>query len=194
MFCPRCGMQNTETTKYCRQCGLALQQITGYLATGGTGSLTPPVNVAPPPPPQFPETSEMLALRQKRTMTILGVCIAPIILAIISDSFFRVGDLEGIPFLLVPLGIMWASFRYKTQLRRLQEQQIQQYYERQQYYQQAPPQAPTPKLIFQSPVGPSGQAPVEQPQLNAPRTNPLTEVSRGSVIEDETRKLPEQSR
>jgi hypothetical protein len=186
-------MQNTDTTKFCRQCGLSLQQITGYLATGGTGSLTPPVNVAPPPP-HFPETSEMLALKQKRTMTILSVCIAPIILAVITDNMLGLGDLAGIPFLLVPLGIMWASFRYKTQLRRLQEQQIQQYYERQQYYQQPLPQSPAPKLVIQPSAVPPGYTPVDQPQMNAPRTNPLADTPRGSVIEDETRKLPEQSR
>ena len=186
MFCPRCGMQNTDTTKYCRQCGLALQQITGYLATGGTGSLTPPVNL--PPPPHFPETSEMLALKQKRIMTILSVCIAPIILAIITDNLLGLGDLAGIPFLLVPLGIMWASFRYKTKLRQLQERQFQQYYA-QQPYQQQPQQGPTPHLVIQSPA--SGP---HQPQLNAPRTNPLGDISQGSVVEDETRKLPEHRR
>jgi hypothetical protein len=177
---------------------LPLQHITEYVATGGTGSLTPPVNAAAPPPPHFPETSEMLALKHKKTMTILGVCIAPLVLTMIFNNFVRLGDLSGIPFLLVPIGIVWATSRYKTQLRQLQEQQVQQYYERQQYYQQhsqqLSPQATTPKLIFQSPSGPSGQAPSDQPQLNAPRTNPLGEPSHGSVIEDDTRKLPEQSR
>lgn len=80
MYCPRCGSQNTETTKYCRQCGLPLQQVSGYVATGGTGALAQP--------------------------------------------------------------------------------------------------------LFQS------QA--HQPQLNAPGTNPLAEISQGSIVEDETRKLPEQ--
>ena len=189
MYCPRCGAQNTETTKYCRQCGLPMAQISGYLATGGTGGLAQPPGQAAPPPFQFTETAEMLALKQKRILTILSVCIAPVIFAILANEVFRVGDLAGIPFLLVPLGIAWASFRYKTQLRQLQERQLQQYYAQQQY-QQMPQQAPGP--IFQPQVNqpPSGQAQSGQPQLNAPRTNPLAEQSRGSVVEDETRKFP----
>jgi hypothetical protein len=54
----------------------------------------------------------MLALKQQRTLTILGVCIAPIVFAILADEVFRVGDIAGLPFLLVPLGIVWARFRY----------------------------------------------------------------------------------
>jgi hypothetical protein len=187
MFCPRCGSQNTDATKFCRQCGLPLAQVTDYVATGGTGALASP----PSPPPALIETSEMLALKQKRILTILSVCIAPIILAIIADEVFHHDDLAGIPFLLVPLGIVWARFRYKTQLRQLQERQLQEFYERQQYQQSMPQQATGPKLIIQVP---SNQVPSAQPQLaqlDAPRTNPLAEPSRGSVVEDETRKFPE---
>jgi len=189
MYCPRCGALNTETTKYCRQCGLPMAQISGYLATGGTGGLTQPPGHSAPPPFQFTETAEMLALKQKRILTILSICIGPVIFAILANEVFRVGDLAGIPFLLVPLGIAWASFRYKTQLRQLQERQLQQYYA-QQHYQQMPQQAPG--SIFQPQVNQpqSGQAQSGQPQLNAPRTNPLAEQSRGSVVEDETRKFP----
>jgi zinc-ribbon domain len=185
MYCPRCGSQNTDATKFCRQCGLPIAQITDYVATGGTGALA-----QPPSPPPLIETSEMLALKHKRALTIISVCIAPIILAILADEVLHYDDLAGIPFLLVPIGIVWARFRYKTQLRRLQERQLQEFYERQQ--QAMPPQATGPKLIIQAP---SNQAPSAQPQLaqsDAPRTNPLAEPSSGSVIEDETRKFPEQ--
>jgi len=189
MYCPRCGTPNTDTTKFCRQCGLPLAQITGYVATGGTGALTQPPSYSAPPPFQFTETAEMLALKQKRILTILSVCIAPVIFAIIASEVFNADEMAGIPFLLVPLGIAWAAFRYKTQLRQLQEQQLQQYYAHQQYHQPTPQQTPGPKLIFQPP---SNQPPSGQPELNAPRTNPLAEPSRGSVVEDETRKFPEQ--
>jgi len=198
MYCPRCGTQNTETTKYCRQCGLPLAQVGSYVATGGTGALTQPPSYSAPPPFQFTETAEMLALKQKRILTILSVSIAPIIFAIIAEGIFNFEELAAIPFMLVPLGIAWAIFRYKTQLRQLQEQQLQQYYAQQQHHhpmpQQAPQQTPGPKLIIQSPSNqaPSGQPQSGQPQLNAPRTNPLAEPSRGSVVEDETRKFPEQ--
>jgi len=186
MYCPRCGSQNTDATKFCRQCGLPLAQVSDYVTAGGTGAIARPT--APQPPP-LPETSEMLALKQQRTLTILGVCIAPIVLAILSNEVLGLGDISGIPFLLVPLGIVWARFRYKMRLRRLQERQLQEYYALQ--YQQAPQQAPTPKLIIQPPT--------DQPQLaqfaqmDAPRTNPLPEQSPGSVVEDETRKFPEPS-
>jgi hypothetical protein len=184
MYCPRCGSQNTDATKFCRQCGLPLAQVMDYVAAGGTGALAQAPS--PQPAPTLPETSEMLSLKQKKILTILGVCIAPIIFGIIGSEMLGLGDIAGIPFLLVPLGIVWAAFHYKTQLRRLQERQLQEYYAHQQYQQQAPQQAPTPKLILQPPS--------DQPQLaqlNAPRTNPLAEPSRGSVVEDETRKFPE---
>ncbi|HEY6402789.1 MAG TPA: zinc ribbon domain-containing protein [Blastocatellia bacterium] len=184
MYCPRCGSQNTDTTKFCRQCGLPLAQVIDYVAAGGTGALPQ----APPPPPPLIETAEMQALKHKRTLTILSVCIAPIVLAIFLDNFPWIDDFAGIPFLLVPIGIVWARFRYKMELRRLQDRQLQDFYERQQ--QSMPQQASGPKLIIHAP---SNQAPA-QPQLaqsDAPRTNPLAEPALGSVVEDETRKFPE---
>jgi zinc-ribbon domain len=183
MYCPRCGSQNTDATKFCRQCGLPLAQVSDYVAAGGTGALARPST-----PPPLPETSEMLALKQKRTLTILSVCIAPIVFAILADEVFRMGDIAGLPFLLVPLGIVWARFRYKMQLRQMQERQMQEYYAQQ--HQSMPQQAPTPKLIIQPQTDPSQLA--QSAQTDAPRTNPLPEASPGSVVEDETRKFPEQ--
>lgn len=181
MYCPRCGSQNTDTTKFCRQCGLPIAQVMDYVATGGTGALA-----QPPSPPQLIETSEMLALKHKRALTIISVCIAPIIFAILADEVFHYDDLAGIPFLLVPIGILWARFRYRMQLRRLQERQLQEFYERQQRQQAMPQQSTGPKLIIQAP-----SAQPQAAQLDTPRTNPLAEPAHGSVIEDETRKFPE---
>lgn len=187
MYCPRCGSQNTDATKFCRQCGLPLAQVMDYVAAGGTGALAQAS--APQPAPLLPETSEMLALKQQRALTILGVCISPIVLAILANEVLGMGDISGIPFLLVPIGIVWARFRYKMQLRRMQERQLQEYYANQQYHQQMPQQAPTPKLILQPP---SDQQQLAQlAQVDAPRTNPLAEPSHGSVVEDETRKFSE---
>jgi hypothetical protein len=185
MYCPRCGSQNTDATKFCRQCGLPLAQVSDYVAAGGAGAIARPPSPQPPP---LLETSEMLALKHKRILMILSVCIAPVVFAAIADRVFRIGDIAGIPFMLIPVGIVWATFRYKMQLRRLQERQLQEYYAHQQYQQSMPQQGPGPKLIIQAP---SDQAPYGQPQLDAPRTNPLAEPSRGSVVEDETRKFPE---
>lgn len=192
MYCPRCGSQNTEATKFCRQCGLALTQVIDYVSTGGTGTFARPPSMQPLPPPLM-ETAEMLSLKHKRTLTVLGICIAPIIFAIFADNVLGLGDLAGIPFLLIPLGIVWAKFRYRVELRRLQERQLQEFYERQQPQQPAPQQAMPqqasgPKLVIQAP---SSQAPSGHPQMDAPRTNPLADPSHGSVIEDETRKFTE---
>jgi len=184
MYCPRCGSQDTDATKFCRQCGLPIAQVSDYVAAGGTGAIAR--SPAPQPPPLL-ETSEMLALKQQRILTILGVCIAPIVLAILANEVFKFGDISGIPFLLVPIGIVWARFRYKMRLRQLQERQLQEHYAQQ--YQSMPQPSPSPKLILQPQT--------DQPQLahsaqsDAPRTNPLPEPSPGSVVEDETRKFPE---
>jgi hypothetical protein len=180
MYCPRCGSRDDEPTKFCRQCGLQLQQIADYVATGAVGALAQSKSTQEAP--NTSETAEMLALRQKKVLTILSVCIAPVVFAVIGEEVFNLGDIVGIPFLLVPLGVTWAMFRYRTQLRRLQERQLQEYYAQQQHHQQAP----TPKLILQPPS--------DQPQLaqkDAPKTNPLAEPSLGSVVEDETRAFPE---
>lgn len=185
MFCPRCGTQNPETTKFCRQCGLGLASLTGYVATGGTGALTGPPSsmsgpmAAPPVPIQLPETSEMLALKQKRAMTILACAILPVVLTIIGEEAFNVGDILAATFLLIPLGITWAIYHYKTQLRRLQEEQMRQYY------------AGAPQSGYAPPM-PAFQAPPAQPQLAPPPTNRfhVAAPGQGSVIEDETRKLP----
>jgi hypothetical protein len=191
MYCPRCGSQNTDATKFCRQCGLPLAQVSDYVAAGGTGALA---RTAAPPP--LPETSEMLALKQQRILTIISVCIAPVVFAILADEVFRVGDIAGLPFLLVPIGIVWARFRYKMQLRRMQERQLQEYYAQQHQsmpLQAMPQQGPTPKLIIQTQTDPSQLEQLAQSaQMDAPRTNPLPEASPGSVVEDETRKFPEQ--
>jgi Ca2+/Na+ antiporter len=139
------------------------------------------------------ETAEMQALKHKRTLMVLSVCIAPIILSIFLNNIPWIDEFTGVLFLLVPIGIVWARLRYKMELRQLQERQLQEYYAHQQYQQsmpqQAMPQQATgPKLIIQAP---SNQGPLVQPQSDAPRTNPLAEPSHGSVIEDETRKFPE---
>jgi hypothetical protein len=162
---------------------LPLAQVSDYVAAGGTGAIA-----RPPAPPPLPETSEMLALKQQKTLTILGVCIAPVVFAILANEVFRFGDISGIPFFLVPIGVVWARFRYKTQLRRLQERQLQEYYA--QHHQATPQQAPTPKLIIQPQTDPSQVA--QMGQVDAPKTNPLPDPSPGSVVEDETRKFPEQ--
>lgn len=186
MYCPRCGAQNLDTTKFCRQCGLSLQQVVSYVATGGTGSLTtpPPVatyNAPPPVPLQLPnlESSDILALRQKRILTILSICIFPIFIAILANSIPGVDDLAGLPFLFVPIGITWAMYHFKIKIRKLEEEKLQQLYA--QFQQPGAPTTGQPMFSAQS-----------APQLPSQITNPLSVANpaQGSVIEDETRKFP----
>ncbi len=184
MYCPRCGTANTETIKFCRQCGLPIAQVSGFVASGGTGAL-----ISPPPmhhqqalPVQLAETSEMLALKQKRIMTIMAMIFLPIVLAIIGEEVFNAGEVFAATFLLIPLGITWAIYHYKTQLRRLQEKQVQQHFAAQQPMYQPTGQA------YSSPI----PQPVFQGQLAPPPTNPLNVANPipSSVIEDETRRFP----
>ncbi|MEK7831173.1 MAG: zinc ribbon domain-containing protein [Acidobacteriota bacterium] len=176
MYCPRCGTANTETIKFCRQCGLPIAQVSGFVASGGTGALVSPPQMnamqQQSVPIQLAETSEMLALKQKRILTILAMILLPIVAAIVGEELFNAGEVFAVLFLLIPLGVTWAIYHYKTQLRRLQEQQIQQHF--------APPQP-----VYQQPA--AAPAPMPQPmfqgQLSPPPTNPL------SVVEDETRRF-----
>lgn len=180
MYCPRCGTANTETIKFCRQCGLPLTQVSGYVASGGTGALvSAPTGQSQSAPFQLAETSEMLALKQKRALTILAMLILPVVLAIIGEEMFNAGEVFATMFLLIPLGITWALFNYKTKLRRLQEQQIQQHFAMQQPgYNQTASSVSIPQPMF-------------QPQLTPPQTNPLNVAGSApsSVIEEETRRF-----
>lgn len=169
MYCPRCGAPNTDTTKFCRQCGLPMAQLTGYVASGGA--------LTPAPPPVAPTPLEQLTAgmtpRQKMVLAILCFVFLPPIFGTLG-----LRPLAGIAGMLMVPGILWAVFYFKMQERRLRQQQLRQ--------QSLPSlvQTPTP----QPPVLPE---PTYQPPA-APPTNPLRQ-QRGSVTEEETRQLPGQS-
>lgn len=172
MFCPRCGSQIGEGLKFCKSCGLPVAQISTYVATGGTAPLIQPLQA-----PAAPAPSGSLTPKQQLIFTILTfVFIIPVV-AVISEILAINADLAALPAIMLPLGIIWAVFRYKTQMRRQQQQQ--------QFSFPAQTSAPT----YQSAVAPAHQAP-----LPPPRTNPLADPMRGSVTEDETRRLPEDRR
>jgi len=42
MFCPKCGVQIAETTKYCKSCGMALAPVMDFVASGGNSPLGAP--------------------------------------------------------------------------------------------------------------------------------------------------------
>lgn len=167
MFCPRCGSPVNESLKYCRNCGLPVSQISTYVATGGTASLTPT---------QGNEVDEYLTPKQRLALTIVLLLLLPAVIAVIAESLNLNSDVVAIPSVLMPAGIMWAIFHYKAVMRRRRKDQA--------LITDVPPMVYPAQPVI-------GNAVPQQAQLPPPNTNPLAEASRGSVIEDETRKLRE---
>jgi zinc ribbon protein len=163
MFCPSCGAQTAENTKFCRQCGLPLNRLADYVASGGT---------APLAPPPLEKTALGLTPKQQLVLTIMLFVFMPGLIGVLGNL---VGweQLAGIPGVLMPLGVVWAVFRYKNQMRRLRYQELQQTFgQAQQRFQPQTYQAP----------------------LQAPPTNPFageTGQAGGSITEDETKQLPD---
>ena len=204
MFCPRCGSPNPETTKFCRQCGLGLTQVSSYVATGGTGQLTPPPAGAASPLAQL---TAGYTPKQKMVLAILCLVFLPGMVAIMTDPFGVDGFFVPLAGLLMCVGIPWAVIHFRNQARLLEQQHWQAQMQMNQFpqgmpvppaqpYLQAPQQPP-----IQTPVAPPYQQPyaaqpVYQPPSparpeNPPNTNPLG-TAPGSVIEDETRRLRSQ--
>jgi hypothetical protein len=174
MFCPRCGSQIGQGLKFCKSCGLPVAQVSTYVATGGSGQLIqpPPIMMGPPPKPDF------MTPKQQMTAIILIWAFAIPVFAFIF-AMLDLDELIPIPPLTLPIGIILAVLRYKAQVRRRQyEEQYQRYMQQSQGYQQPWP----PPAISE---------PSYQPALPSQPTNPL---GKGSVIEDETKKLPENRR
>jgi zinc ribbon protein len=162
MFCPNCGAQAAENTKFCRQCGLPLNRLAEYVASGGTAPLDPP--------PPLEKTALGLTPKQKLVLTIMLFVFAPGLFGFLG-TLIGWEQLAAIPGMLMPLGIVWAVFRYKNQMRRLRYQELQQTLEQAQ--QRFQPQS-------------------YQPPLQAPPTNPFAGQPAESITEDETKQLPEQ--
>jgi hypothetical protein len=200
MFCPRCGSPNTDTTKFCRQCGLSLAQLADYVASGGTAPLSPGnlPNLAQP----VTQSLEGMTPRQKMALTIVGMLLLIPLFAMIG-SLFNFADIASVPAMLLPFGIIWAVFHFRNQARRLAQEQWQRHLQ----MNQMPLGAPLPPPVqayLQTPVQPPIQTPVQQSyerhpvysapqpasQPNPPNTNPLG-TTPSSVIEDETKRLPD---
>ena len=168
MFCPRCGAQAAENTRFCRGCGLPLAAVGNFVASGGAEAPAPPVNstgsMAGTP------SGGLLAgmtPKQRMVMTILFFIFAPAVMGIIGDSI-GLDELAALPSVLIPIGIVWAVFRYKNEMRRL-----------------------TQSPLTNQPTNLPGQT--YQPPLPPHQTNPLHAVpQRGSVVEDETQRFRNQ--
>jgi len=192
MFCPRCGSPNPDTTKFCRQCGLGLQPVTGYVASGGTAKLSQP-QPQPAPTDLVSRATEGMTPKQQMILLIMLMVFSPAIFGTLG-----LGSLSGISAVLLPIGIVFVVMRFKAQKRRLQEAQMQEMMMRQQMYPHASQMLPQQQM---PPVAPyslpqPGQQPIQQTyqplvyQPSPPPTNPIKQPL--SVIEDETRKLPGQ--
>jgi hypothetical protein len=173
MFCPRCGNQINEGLKFCKSCGLPVAQVSTYVATGGTGQLvSPPLMMGPPQKP------DLLTPKQQMAAIILIWCFAIPVIAFLCAMLDLPEELIALPAITLPLGVIGAYFRYRAQVRHRQYEEQYAQYQQQQYYQQQPQQQ-----NWAPPVS----APTYQSALPPQRTNPL---GKGSVIEDETKKLP----
>lgn len=95
MFCPNCGVQIVETTKYCKSCGIPLTPVVDFVASGGTS----PIGGASPWSGAFSGFSPS----QKMWLIILTLIFSPILLG-------------ALPF-FVPIAIVWMILRHNEQKR-----------------------------------------------------------------------------
>ncbi|NOT63237.1 MAG: zinc ribbon domain-containing protein [Acidobacteria bacterium] len=182
MYCPRCGAPNTETTKFCRQCGLALMEVTNYVATGGTSKLTQP-------PSQAAQIVSGFSPKQKMILAIMGFIFLPGFFAVLSDVIGAAEILVPICGVIMPIGIVISVMYFRNQAKLLEQSQLasqppQPYPLPQQTY--APPQ---PQAYLQMPVMPVSAVPFNEMPRTTPNTNPLAQPI--SVTEDETKRLPQ---
>ena len=176
MYCPRCGSQNTDTIRFCRQCGLALVEVNGYVTSGGTSSLLPHPNLPP----------ETFTLKQKKVLAILVSIFGPIGLATFLTSLGANEDSIPLFMLAIPFLITISVMYFNNRIRYQQQMQN--------VAQPLPPisqQAyvpPHPQAWLQAPAMPVNAVPMSDVPRTAPNTNPLAQPL--SVTEDETKRLP----
>ncbi len=177
MYCPRCGTQVIETTKFCRSCGLALTPVTTYVATGGTAPLTPP--------PLYAETTSTSTARsfwnklppsQQMIASILSFIFAIPVLGVLAG-----GRLAGLAAILMPLGIIWSVLYFRAKQREFDQRH------------------PQPTAQMYTPPQPAAfHTPSQSTATHTPlpRTNPLAEATSAhpyvppSITEQETQPLP----
>lgn len=177
MYCPRCGTQAQDTTKFCRSCGLALTPITTYVVSGGTTSLQPPGPEIPKSEHPWLRAFQELEPKQQRTFSILFFVFLVPLLAVLSGIFPPLRALVPLAAVGMPLGIVWSVMRYKALVNRQQQ--------------------PLTDHTNYSQLNASGQQqPFYQPPVSSPTTNQLDEPRLyqtpvpPSVTEEETRRLP----
>ena|SRR2546428_8711021 len=94
MFCPKCGVQIVETTKFCKSCGLALAPVIDFVASGRASSLGAS---------SWTNALSGFSSAQKMWLMILTLIFSPILLG-------------ALPF-FVPIAIVWMVLRHSEQKR-----------------------------------------------------------------------------
>ena len=177
MYCPRCGTQASDNTKFCRSCGLALTPLTPYVASGGTMPLQPHIPDEPKSDNGLIRMFQELEPRQQRTFSILFFVFLVPLLGILSGIFPPFRALVPLAAVGMPLGIVWSVMRYKAIERRLQQQHFHQ-------FNHPPIQQPLPPpMTYQPPVSPPTTNQLAEPPLYQTPPPP-------SVTEEETKRLP----
>ncbi|MFN7926892.1 MAG: zinc ribbon domain-containing protein [Blastocatellia bacterium] len=180
MYCPRCGTQASETTKFCRSCGLALTPLNHYVASGGTMPLQPPAPAPAPPKSNNPllRAFQELEPKQQMVFSILFFVFLVPLLGVLGGIIPPLRALVPIASIGMPLGIVWSVMRYKAYERRMLQQR---------YNPVLPPQPVAPPPIPTTSYAPPQMSPNTN-QLEEPHLYPSPAPH--SIAEDETQRLP----
>ncbi|MFM8394696.1 MAG: zinc-ribbon domain-containing protein [Acidobacteriota bacterium] len=185
IYCPRCGTSNPQKVRFCRQCGLAMAPVTGYLS-----GEVPPVPIQPGHHSLKPHARILASFtpRQKMILSIILAAISPAVLAILD-----LDELSPLAAILMPFAISFAVFYFRNQEKQLRSGLP--------VHQVAPPSSlpvSPPNVPVYVPPAPSSVAVSDtsndtdrQLQLPPESLNgqiPLS-MAPGSVTEEETRRL-----
>ena len=185
IYCPRCGTSNPQKVRFCRQCGLSMAPVTGYL----TGEV--PVVQNNPGHHSLKPHARLLASftpRQKMILSIILAAISPAVFAILD-----LDELSPLAAILMPFAIIFAVFYFRNQ-----EKQLRSVLPVGSFAQPASlhvNQPVTPAYIPPSPLGGAvfetttdTDRKLELPQESFNGQIPLS-TAPGSVTEEETRRL-----
>ena len=119
MYCPTCGAQNSDTSKFCRKCGMNIQVVSQAVY----GQLNQPT-----PPPSYHEICgparerhKHKALTMEESISKLSLGAAFLVAVIILSTLGRIGVWEWAFWLLIPAfillgkGIAGVLCHYKRQ-------------------------------------------------------------------------------
>ena len=175
IYCPRCGSPNGELVKFCRQCGLPLAEVTGYLSSGGTSKLTPIQRSRNP----LAQIFSNFTPRQKMILAI--------VMAVFSPAFFAVldaGDVSPVAAVFMPFVILFSVFYFRNQEKQLRVIQSAE-------HQPIPGIARDPSPVAYVPSRPDSVAipSATTSSLGSSLGSSPGTLDPGSVTEEETRKL-----